>query len=152
MSFACGARKQFETILRDLGWEEDDLNEKAENLNKEEKKEQFSFYSKEHHPNIVEIKLDNPSTTDRLTQYKQVVDIGILERLDRDIKPLKPSPFEEFTKEDHAKSNTENKKMKFLSIQNDYKRRRQKYRGSKVKQTPKQVKKNFCVCFWKIFM
>lgn len=137
-SFLQQAKWQYSAILADLGWDESKLEQGEE----KPQSPPFSFYSKQSHPNIVEVRLDNPknSVADRLFQYKQVVDIGMLERLKREIKQLQPSPFEEFTPEDYAKSKTDdNKKTKFLKAQSDYKRRRQKYRGSKLKRTPRQV-------------
>ena len=140
------AKKCFVSLLQCLGWSQEDL----ERMNREEnvdcvriaQEPDVGFYNDKDQPNVVVLPQAAPRGVEldpgfKLRTYQEGVDLSMLERMQRTIKPLKPSTFEEYVPE--ADRNNHSRKAEFHAINKDFKRRRQKYRGSKTPKTPQQV-------------
>ena len=139
------ARKEFENLLKSIGWDNKRLEEYHDtNIKHKISQDDGSWcYNETTHPNIVKLPPSSPpkdDITSRLKKYQECVDLALLERLNRNIKVLKPLSFESYLSNETLEKTKKIGKLEFNNLQNDYNRRRQRYRGSTgVKKTPRQV-------------
>ena len=156
------AEKEYGALLESLGWNEEkilclDFTRNVKSIERDG--DDLAWCYGRSQPNIVALPGSGRSLGDegffRVKKYQECVDLGALERVDRDIKPLKPSSFEAYLPDADSRSlgKIKQSKLEFENFQNDYKRRKQRYRGSTLmKKTPKQVRSFLDYRDWYVYI